>query len=425
MNRRRFLETSAALTSLGATSKTSASAAGERRIALRLVETAGLRRFGYPVSTQLPADLPAAHFRLTKDGREIPAQFRSVSSPDGRGALVLDWNASPGPFEVENYVVIAGDQGPPSPEPRGGMSVKTGNGSIDVTHPPYITYSLGEDRTGFLRSVRNSGIEFLKPNSPGFFVGFRGRKTYLEVPLGPTSKLPRVQVTRQGPMAAGLSLEHAIQLGEASHLASSIAMTFPSSKSWVEVVWTIADPEDRIESMGLDLDLRLEGEPILIDCGARSTVYTTLEPRERIVFESGYPLDIQGRELHWAVRKGSSSSPLFLEAAGEKGSGREPEGWVHVMDRTRCTAMAVADFGKPAQAHGTLDRFEIAANGLLRFERRFRTEKPEARSAKSPALDTKKNLRFWIHFVTMPVQVGAKTSSQAMLSPLEVRWERP
>jgi hypothetical protein len=69
MNRRRFLETSAVLSSLGATSKTWASAAGERWISFRLAETAGLRRFGYPVSTQLPVDLGATRCRLMKDGR--------------------------------------------------------------------------------------------------------------------------------------------------------------------------------------------------------------------------------------------------------------------------------------------------------------------------------------------------------------------
>jgi hypothetical protein len=200
-------------------------------------------------------------------------------------------------------------------------------------------------------------------------------------------------------------------------------MTFPSSKSWVEGFWTIADPEDRIESMGLDLDLRLEGAPILIDCGARSTVYTTLEPRERIVFEAGRRLNTRGRELDWAIHKGSRTSPLLLEAAGENGSGREPEGWVHVMDRTRCTAMAVEDFGRPSRSQGTLDRFEIEAEGLLRFERRFRPEQPEPRSGANPPLPLKKSVRLWIHFVTMPVQVGAKTSPQAMLAPLQVRWE--
>src|SRR4051812_5378791 len=101
MNRRRFLETSAGLTSLGATGQAWARAAGERRLALRLTETAGIRRFGYPVSTHLPAALAATRFRLTKDGHEIPAQFRAVAGADGRGAVVLDFNASPGPFEIE------------------------------------------------------------------------------------------------------------------------------------------------------------------------------------------------------------------------------------------------------------------------------------------------------------------------------------
>jgi hypothetical protein len=220
-----------------------------------------------------------------------------------------------------------------------------------------------------------------------------------------------------------LGLEHTIEIDKKSHLASSIARTFHSSKSWVKVLWTIADPENRIDSMGLDLELRLEGEPILIDCGARSTVYSTLEPRERIVFEAGRSLNTRGRELDWAIHKGSSTSPLLLEAAGEKGSGREPEGWVHVMDRSRCTAMAIADFGRPSQTQDTFDRYEIEAKGLLRFERRFRTEQARPRSGKNPPLPMKKDLRFWIHFETMPVQVGAKTSPQAMLAPLELRWE--
>ena len=375
MNRRRFLETSAGLTSLGATSQASASAPGERRLALRLTETAGIRRFGYPVSTQLPADLSATRFRLTKDGREIPAQFRRGLRPrwPRRGGPRLQCQS--GPLRGRELRSHRRRSRPSQPRTARRHELST-RGTERSTCLMLHTSRTRSARISPVSCARSGipALEFLKPNSPGLFVGSRGRKTYLDATPGPTAKPPRVQVARQGPMAAGLSFDHAIQLDEKSHLASSIAMTFPSSKSWVEVVWTIADPEDRIDSMGLDLDLRLEGEPILIDCGARSTVYTTLEPRERIVFEAGHPLNIQGRELEWAIRKGSSTSPLLLEAAGEKRSGREPEGWVHVMDRTRCTAMAIADFGRPSQAQETLDRFEIEANGLLRFERRFRPE---------------------------------------------------
>src|SRR5262245_42821879 len=110
MNRREFLESSVALTWLGATSNTQAAVAGERRLAFRLEETVGLRRFGYPVTTELPADFAGNSFRLTKDGREVPAQFRR------KLPVVLDFNASPGPFEIQNYVIIANDDYRPTPE---------------------------------------------------------------------------------------------------------------------------------------------------------------------------------------------------------------------------------------------------------------------------------------------------------------------
>ena len=50
------------------------------------------------------------------------------------------------------------------------------------------------------------------------------------------------------------------------------------------------------------------------------------------------------------------------------------------------------------------------------FERRFDNEKIGQRPLNQP----KKSLRFWLHFVTTPVQVGAVTSPQSMLAPLEV-----
>ncbi len=87
------------------------------------------------------------------------------------------------------------------------------------------------------------------------------------------------------------------------------------------------------------------------------------------------------------------------------------EGWAHVMDRTRCTALAVADFGRRAR-----DRIEVLADGRVRIWREFAPggEVPSGRA---------KSLTFWFHFVGMPVQVGAATSPQAMLAPLKVVWE--
>jgi hypothetical protein len=417
MNRRGFLETTAALPWLEAASRTEGRTAPAGALAFRLAETEGIRRYGYPVSVRLPFSDPGENLRLTRGGREIQAQFRRVEGPGAQGAL-LDFNASPGPFEVEDYVIAPVEGKYARPASGRGMRAASSLGTIEVANPPHITYSLGEDLTGFLRSVRIPGVEFLRPRSGGLFVGTRAGKTYLGSARTADGRIPRAVVTRQGPLAVGVGFEHAVPLEGGPVLTWNLTMTFPSSKSWVEVLWSIADPDDRIASMGVDLELLLEGKPVLIDCGARSTVYSTLEPQDRLAFDAGPALTAQGRELSWRIARGQAD-PLALEAAGVRKDGSGPEGWVHVMDRTRCTAMAVADFGDPSA--GRLDRFEIEGRGLLRFERQFRPVESGPSPGKAPA----KSLRFWLHFVTMPVQVGAKTSPQAMLAPLDVQWQRP
>ena len=75
------------------------------------------------------------------------------------------------------------------------------------------------------------------------------------------------------------------------------------------------------------------------------------------------------------------------------------------MDSQRATAIAVAGFGAE-----TRDRIEVSADGRLLIRRDF-------------VRGGERSLHFWLHFVTMPVQVGAATSPQAMQSPLQVEWE--
>ena len=78
--------------------------------------------------------------------------------------------------------------------------------------------------------------------------------------------------------------------------------------------------------------------------------------------------------------------------------------------------MAVADFGRLGP--GVLDRFEVHAGGHLIFERSCL----HGRAGQAAPREPKKTLRFWLHFVTAPVQIGAVTSPQSMLAPLEVEW---
>ena len=92
-------------------------------------------------------------------------------------------------------------------------------------------------------------------------------------------------------------------------------------------------------------------------------------------------------------------------ATMERKAGNEAEGWIHVIDQKRCTAMAVAEFGRAGLA--TIDRFDIHGTGQIGVERRFPPEKTGQEVAKVPI----KTLRFWLHFVTNPVQVSAAHQS--------------
>jgi hypothetical protein len=79
------------------------------------------------------------------------------------------------------------------------------------------------------------------------------------------------------------------------------------------------------------------------------------------------------------------------------------------MDRQRCTAIAVDRFGVASQ-----DEIRLDADGRLRLRRVVGKGSSGVHS-----------LRFWLHFVDMPVQIGALTSPQSMLAPLVVVVRSP
>src|SRR3954471_6336816 len=96
--RRRVLQ--AGLASLIAPGLCRAGSGGDR-LGFDLKEDAGIRRFGYPVHTVFPGLASGPPYRLTRDGRDIPAQFTPLKDADGPGGVALDFNASPGPHETE------------------------------------------------------------------------------------------------------------------------------------------------------------------------------------------------------------------------------------------------------------------------------------------------------------------------------------
>jgi hypothetical protein len=406
--RRGFLATSALAIVSGSSGVAGEDPAKTRTFHLK--ETAGLRRFGYPVHTILPPDLTGPNFRLEKEGKPIQAQFRKVEGQGDKVEFALDFIASPGPLDKETYTVRSGESIEAGPEPKGGMRVEHVEGSFVVSNGSALTFKVADPLGTFLQSVTNAKLEFIgKPL--GFMIGDkRGERRPIGSPISGLRPEPPLKgvLTRQGPMAIGLRFEGATNVRDAP-VTSVVEMTFPISKSWVEVLWTMHDPADGVGAIDVGTGLELEGVPVLVDLGASNTVYSPLREKEVLQLTAGSAPGLPPPDGPWEVSKGIGQTFSPFARAASKDS-PPAEGWAHLMDKSRCTAFAVADFGRSSR-----DDIVCSSSGALILRRRF--AKPGTASGK-----TAKTVRFWLHFVSMPVQVGAATSPQAMLAPLSVEW---
>jgi hypothetical protein len=360
-----------------------------RRLELVVRETAGIRRFGYPVTVVLPAGAARAgdRYRLLEKGKPVAAQFRRVAGKGGGAAAVhLDFNVSHGPLEKRTYQVEYVPGVEPGPEPKGGLTVQVGDDTVTVAHGRELDFVLPRQLPGLLRQVRAGRTEYLRDGSPGLLLGDRAGKER-------RAGVGAARVTRSGPLAAAVRFEGSEELG-GGKVASAVEMEFPRSKSWVRVSWTVADPQGGVAALGAELNLAVQGPRTLVDFGAGSYVYAALRPGESAVLRGGPP---------WATLVGRAGALRPYVVAPAEGRNPPAEGWAHVMDRERCTAVAVEGFAARPGAEIT-----VGADGRLRL---WRPCTPGA----GP-----KRLAFWLHFVGMPVQVGAATSPQAMLAPLRV-----
>ena len=338
-----------------------------------------------------------------KDGRPVTAQFHPVR---GERAVHLDFNASAGPLEKQTYVVEYGPDVPAGPAPKGGMKVEMGDEEITVAHPGDLAFVMPRKLSGLLRQVRGGKMDYLKSGSPGLLI--RSKEGVESRVGGATDAAVVAKVTRSGPLAVGLRFESTDTLGGGRQVASVVDMDFPSSKSWLRITWTIADPQNIVAGIGAELRLNVSAAPVLVDFGAGSYVYATLRKGEAAALRAGRGPKAKADKPAWETLLGPAKAlrPYVVALPDER---RSAEGWAHVMDRQRCTAIAVEGFAEAGQeAELTVD-----ADGRLRIWRTFAVrERPAPRGTK--------RLSFWLHFVSMPVQVGAATSPQAMLAPLRV-----
>ncbi len=365
-------------------------------VRFRLIETAGLRRFGYPVSALLPAGTPDQPYQLVSDGQVVPAQFTATKGPAGGPRVALDFAASLGPLETREYQVQVREGEAPPYDTRRGMTIeRPGDGRVLVRSGADLIWGLREDLDGHLNSVHGGRLDYVAGGSAGLLVRERGGDWR---PFERSGANARGE--RSGPFAAIV-----VYAGKRGDVPWRLDAIFPRTKSWVETRWEVNDPGASITGLGVELGLLVEGAPTLVDFGTRATVYATLKGDESMALVAGGCPGHSAAERGWVVTKGNQ---VFARDPGLGGA----EGWVHVMDQMRCTAAAVSEFAQLDHR----DRIEVTAGGRLRITREFAT-----RDTAPPA--GPKRLDWWLHFVPMPVQVGALTSPQAMQSPLRVEWD--
>lgn len=389
--------------------------AAAEALKIEVKETAGIRRFGYPVAIKLPESLSAAtagHFRLRDGEKPVSAQFRQEKKDNGAGPWWLDFNVSMLPNENRTFVleyglnIAAEDESP-------GLSLEQTSDGFIVSNRQYISWSLGRDLRGLLRSVDAGDLKHLRREGLRLSIGGPDG-TAFEM----DAEAVRARVVRAGPLAIAIRYEFAPTSGPLAELKSVVDLTFPSSKSWVQVDWQIDDPRKAVRSIhaaiAQNLDAPTGGKPTLVDFGASSLVYMSLTPRMigKLQANSSARPSNGSPTQSWEVLRGANDrlEPFVARPAGSASG--DAEGWAHIMDRNRCLALAVDEFGD-----NCADSIETTAEGDVTITRKFTGD--EAGGVKV------KSYRFWLHFVGFPPHLTAVTSPQSMLSPLSVRVSAP
>lgn len=381
---------------------------------LEVRETAGIRRFGYPIAIKLPESISGAttgHFRLRDGDKPLPAQFRQEKNENDAGAWWLDFNVNMMPGEVRTFVLEYGPDVAEYAEPPGLELEELPDGFI-IRNRKYISWNLGRDLRGLLQSVAAGELQHLRRE--GVSLAIAGPNEPYEI----DAKAVHARVIRSGPLTIAIRYEFKPTSGPLAELKSAVDLTFPVSKSWVQVDWRIDDPRNRLDSIratiAQNLDVPTEARPTLIDFGASSLVYMSLTQGMigKLHANTVRPRSNGSPSQSWEVLRGTKDrlGPFVNRPAGSVSG--DAEGWAHIMDRGRCLALAVDEFGDAGA-----DSIETTAEGDLTLARKFASD--EAGGLKV------KRCRFWLHFVGFPPHLTAATSPQAMLSPLAVRVSEP
>ncbi|MCH7988159.1 MAG: hypothetical protein IID46_03295, partial [Planctomycetes bacterium] len=343
-------------------------------ITIEVQETAGIRRFGYPVEVmlELPKPVPnKTHFRLLENGKPVAAQFRSATNTESLNQRRLNFNISLLPGRSKTFTVEYGeDVSAETPKRRGGLTFIETKDNFQISHPPHLHWTISKTLQGLLPSLKVRDDEQMRDDSPGLILHGTDHRKYV---IGGEISMSS-HVIRKGPIAIDLRFEQTQEIDSLPGVHTTVELQFVNSKSWVRVDWIVDDPNGRVSNLESRLHVNLDKPQgknrTLVDFGATSYVYVALNEGEHADLITGSQLRNDGppkspKHVFWQVRRGKLPHPEPF-VSGPNNASTYPEGWAHLMDRQKCLAVAVADF-----ARSSSDQIGISADGTLSLKRRY------------------------------------------------------
>jgi hypothetical protein len=387
-------------------------------VAVRVVESHGIRRNEYPVRATV--DLPqgaiadASRARLLLGTADVAAQYTATSAwPDGSvRSLDVDFNASFAPLESREYRVEYGAAVTRSaPAGRGGLTVTEDADTIQA---------------GNIKFNKRGVPLILSANYRGEFIGKGDNGLFVTDTTGVRHGLASAQsltvtLLKRGPLVVAIRYEGNLPIGAGPGVPFLVALEMPNSKSWLKWTVDVHDPDKRVKSIDIATPFAFGGYPWLWDLGTESDSYGAIRnATEGMSFTQVAGPVPAGKALpNWRIETRVQGAMRVYETSQRPFErGDVAQGWGHFQGSTAAVAFAIGRFG-------ALERFEQpeerAGTHTISFDGQGQASFSFAKNGSSPY----HRLVVYQHFVSTPVPIGAVTSPASMVQPPTVTIGKP
>ena len=238
-----------------------------RTVAIRVRETAGIRRSAYPVNARVPFERgalgDASHARLMINGAEVPVQVSVESAwPDGSvRSLAVDFNASVGPGEETTAQLEYGD----------GVNAEAVGRGLSVTETPEAI-QVGNVRFNTAPSPLLLSAKYRQEDIGQGLNGFALLDAAGASHDASDADGLKAEVIRRGPLYVVIKYSGRVSVGD-TRAPFTVLAEMPNSKTWVKVTTTIEDPGRRVREISFHTPLAFGAFPRTWDFGTGSWSY--------------------------------------------------------------------------------------------------------------------------------------------------------